>query len=95
MTEAQRMNVLCRLPQGKWTLTDMSCLNKKLKGRSEIQLPNIPKVTGSSVPSGQRWGCGSGLGGRPKKQGCASHLPYAQWLTHELQGPLLAHACII
>lgn len=76
-------------------LTDMSCLNKKLKGWSEIQLPSIPKVTGSSIPLASFGICGSGLGGRLQKQGCASHLPYAQCLTHELQGPLLAHACII
>lgn len=36
--------------------SDMSCLNEKPKGWScEIQLPNIPKVTGSSVTFGQLW----------------------------------------
>lgn len=79
------------LPQG-----DMSCLNKKLKGFCESLLPNIPKVTGSSLSRLTSFGiCGSGLGGKLKKQGCASHLPYTQCLTHELQGPLLAHACIV
>lgn len=35
---------------------------------------------------------GSGPGGRLTKQGRVGHLPYAQCLTLELQGPPLAHA---
>lgn len=56
VTEAQSMNVLCLLPQGKWSQTcHVSTRNWSFEAVRLIRLPNIPKVTESSVTFGQLW----------------------------------------
>lgn len=68
----------CSLPPTPREMdSDMSCLNKKLKfWGCTIQLPNIPKVTESSVTFGQLWNLwGWPRRGVLKKQRCVCQPP--------------------
>lgn len=68
----------CSLPPTPREMdSDMSCLNKKLKfWGCAIQLPNIPKVTESSVIFGQLWNSwGWPRRGALKKQRCVCQPP--------------------